>query len=438
MTETFDSAGAETRNVATASAGWRINWSALVPLIFAAYFVFGLIFAWLYRYQINPDGISYIQIAEQYRLGNWHHAINGYWGPLISWLLVPLLALDLSPQVAFRLLNWAIGGLTLYGAWRISRHFDLSELVRTAFLFLSALMIVTWSVSVITPDLLVVCILVFVLDRIFSTNHTGDILHPIGCGLLGGLAYLAKPFAFVFILIILPISFLWQANSCHRERSFKFRSVLLPIFIAVASFFVLAIPWIITISNKYGDATISASGAYNLALKAPGAQGQAHYTSGLQSPQFKGAVSEWYDPSFELPGWNPLRSRADLVHEAGNIAHNVLYRRFLGFVSIVVVGLMLAGLVGRPRLELPRSATGFSILAVSIYSGLYSLVLVESRYLWPMMILLWLSGLGLVRQMGRQSLLPRMSSFMLYGLLFFLILLNPIIIGISGTEMVLI
>ncbi|MHC4720172.1 MAG: hypothetical protein ACYSYT_06835, partial [Planctomycetota bacterium] len=44
-----------------------------------------------YRYQINPDGISYISVAQKYLAGDFAGAINGYWGPLYSWLLMPFL-----------------------------------------------------------------------------------------------------------------------------------------------------------------------------------------------------------------------------------------------------------------------------------------------------------------------------------------------------------
>ena len=45
-----------------------------------------------YVYLLNADGTSYISIANQYWRGNWGQAVNGFWGPLLSWLLIPFLA----------------------------------------------------------------------------------------------------------------------------------------------------------------------------------------------------------------------------------------------------------------------------------------------------------------------------------------------------------
>lgn len=44
-----------------------------------------------YQYSIGIDGISYVNISKLYLFGDFTNAINGYWGPLFSWMLVPFL-----------------------------------------------------------------------------------------------------------------------------------------------------------------------------------------------------------------------------------------------------------------------------------------------------------------------------------------------------------
>src|SRR5438132_10108218 len=44
--------------------------------------------AWVTRFTMNPDGISYLDIGDAYWRGDWHNAINAYWSPLYSWILV--------------------------------------------------------------------------------------------------------------------------------------------------------------------------------------------------------------------------------------------------------------------------------------------------------------------------------------------------------------
>ena len=48
-----------------------------------------------YQFILNTDGISYISIALNYLNLNLVDAINGYWGPLFSWLLIPFLSLGI-------------------------------------------------------------------------------------------------------------------------------------------------------------------------------------------------------------------------------------------------------------------------------------------------------------------------------------------------------
>src|SRR6266851_4941539 len=43
--------------------------------------------AWVTRFTMNPDGVSYLDIGDAYWRSDWHNAINAYWSPLYSWVL---------------------------------------------------------------------------------------------------------------------------------------------------------------------------------------------------------------------------------------------------------------------------------------------------------------------------------------------------------------
>ena len=73
------------------------------------YLVAGFLLIGAFRYQINPDALSYISIAQHYRDGFWGDAINAYWSPLYSWLLLPLLFFGLEPLLAAKIVNLALG-----------------------------------------------------------------------------------------------------------------------------------------------------------------------------------------------------------------------------------------------------------------------------------------------------------------------------------------
>ncbi|MBV9183375.1 MAG: hypothetical protein JO356_18900 [Acidobacteria bacterium] len=49
--------------------------------------VLGAAQAWCARFTMNPDGVSYLDIADAYWQGDWGQALNAYWSPLYSWIL---------------------------------------------------------------------------------------------------------------------------------------------------------------------------------------------------------------------------------------------------------------------------------------------------------------------------------------------------------------
>lgn len=65
--------------------------------ILIIYLILGLFLLNFYQYILNSDGISYISIAQKYMIGDFNNAINGYWGPLFSWLMIPFLYFSLNP-----------------------------------------------------------------------------------------------------------------------------------------------------------------------------------------------------------------------------------------------------------------------------------------------------------------------------------------------------
>ena len=56
-----------------------------------------IVAGWHGRYLLNTDAIAYLRIASYYASGQMDLMVSGYWGPLLSWLVAPLLKL---PQQA--------------------------------------------------------------------------------------------------------------------------------------------------------------------------------------------------------------------------------------------------------------------------------------------------------------------------------------------------
>jgi hypothetical protein len=90
----------------------------------------GLLQAWSHRLIVDYDGVSYLDVADNYAHGAWSSAINGYWSPLYSWLLAiviyPLKFLRFSESTLLHLVNFS-GYLGPYGSF----EFFLRQLIRS-------------------------------------------------------------------------------------------------------------------------------------------------------------------------------------------------------------------------------------------------------------------------------------------------------------------
>ena len=84
---------------------WRAATAAAVVL----YLLAAVHLAILSRDQINPDGISYIQVARNCAAGRFDLAVNSYWGPLLSWILVPFVWLGWDLQLVVKVLGVVLG-----------------------------------------------------------------------------------------------------------------------------------------------------------------------------------------------------------------------------------------------------------------------------------------------------------------------------------------
>src|SRR5438046_1802855 len=57
---------------------------------------------WDNRDLFDPEGISYLDMADAYRRGDWRVALVGNWSPLYSWLLALMMVVfDPSPKWEF-------------------------------------------------------------------------------------------------------------------------------------------------------------------------------------------------------------------------------------------------------------------------------------------------------------------------------------------------
>ena len=82
-----------TRNGGQVTLSATLSTSGLKVGVWLLVIVLGFVQAWSTRYFIDPDGISYLDIADKYLHGDWNGAVNTYFSPLYSWLFAAALYL---------------------------------------------------------------------------------------------------------------------------------------------------------------------------------------------------------------------------------------------------------------------------------------------------------------------------------------------------------
>ncbi len=348
-----------------------------------------------FRHEINPDGISYISIARRYLAGDLRGAVNGYWGPLFSWALVPFLALRIDPLLAGKLLSILIGLVTIPGLDALAGRFALSGRLRTV--VLAALLPALWQFTFhsLSPDFLVVCVLVWYFSVVFDPRYRDSARLAVACGVLGALAYFAKAYGFHFFLahFTLMAVLLWIGGGNAAER----RAALRNYAVGLAAFAVLAGAWIGVLSAKYGGPTVATTGPYNHALSAPGSRGQPMHYRGFLAPGDAAAISVWEDPSFiPLRDWSATASVGMMKHQAKVLADNlrIIVRMFGAYSPLAALFLVayLLFCVQPPRRSLRPGGEAWPLLTLLLYPAGYALVLVQERYLFACLILLALMG----------------------------------------------
>jgi hypothetical protein len=351
--------------------------------------------------RLTGDATIYLSTAEKCLAGDFSNAINGYWGPLLSWLLIPFLAFGLSHVVAINSLNLIFGLLTIVGIWKLSFRFEISSSFRL-FIIIPAVPILLF-VSLIEPmDFLLLCVLVHYLYIIFSNDYTGKVSHAILTGFLGALAYFSKPYGFPFF-----ISHFILMNICHYFRSpsdaLK-KKVLRNSIAGFLIFFTLSGVWIGLISYKYGHLTFSNQGSGVFRSLGPLSahktleKGDPIFFDGFFAPPNETAVIIYEDPSHARKrGWNPFESKQSFAHYTRNISENIfeavrIYESY-SRLSIAIVVIYLLLICYEPvNILLSRGNLIYPFLTILFYTGGYMLVHLETRYIWIVNILLLLMG----------------------------------------------
>jgi hypothetical protein len=254
----------------------------------------------------------------------------------------------------------------------------MEGVIRTCILFSLIPIILYFTFSVITPDLLMVCILIYYLNIIYSPKYSEKSSYALACGLLGALAYFAKSYAFPFFIVHFALfNFLhYFKNIDNRKKTLK------NLFLGFLIFFVISGVWIGAISYKEGEITYSTAAEFNHNLVGPDSS--------------KGWTIQYLgDSPVHIEPWSPFESWYNFKYQLKLIFTNTIqtiniFTLFSYFSIIILLAYLLIFI--KPVKEALKDDRIYPFLTIILFSAGYTLVLLEERYLWLADILLLLMG----------------------------------------------
>jgi len=339
-----------------------------------------------YIWNLNPDSIAYLSIAEKYIAGNFSDAVNGYWGPLLSWIFIVPIYLGVYPIVATKLVSILLGIILFFILRRSAKyyHIDKQLLEKLFFFFIPVFLYFTY--WVVTPDFLIaICILIY-LNILFKDEYQDKILYGAFAGIAGSMIYFSKTYGFLFFLIHFTVfSFLFLYTKPKQSRIKVIRNYV----VGILCFAMLSGIWIYIISNKYDEFTYGTSGKYNLSLFGPETQGkQFGLAVGFNPPPNETATSSWEDASYlEIKEWSPLNSVDDFIYLVSSALK--ISAEFLLFVTAFSPLFLILLILNLKRIKL-KEISFYSLLTIFLYSFGYILINLETRYIWIVYILVLL------------------------------------------------
>jgi hypothetical protein len=364
--------------------------SPVLPAL-AVFLVMGILLLPFYRYELSPDGISYLSIAQQYTAGYWNEAVNAYWAPLYSWCIALLLLVRMPGILATKIVALAAGVVALFALWRMSINFDMNARIQRAFIWTASFVVLAFALETNTPDLLFVAVLLIYLALIFDPAYPSMPYAGVICGVLGSLAYLAKSYGFFFFaahfLIFSALHWVLQKDRHLRRR------IAGQLMRGLTIFCCLSFAWVVILHAKYGRWMLGTTSDFNHRLVGPQSSGYPHFR-GLLAPPTEHAITAWQDPAPSLlPDWNTFGSSANISHQFKVVgANSWSIFRFWMYANPLFGVFLLAYVVLCFHSPIRSIEWVFPLLTIVLFSLGYIPLTVQGRYLWLTdLLLLWIA-----------------------------------------------
>jgi len=376
--------------------GWSFPWRAM-GVILAVQLVWLALAAKNNLDQLNNDAMAYLRLGEYYAQGNLGLAVSGYWGPMLSWLIAAGTKLGMVPMVAGRAAMVLSGLVFTGGAIGLLRGVRLNGWPAILSAAIVAISTIFWSVEYLSPDLLVSGLMLGAWGILFTGLWTLERKWQMAAGALWGLAYLAKAVAFpLAVVVTVLVAGLRVLIGGERKRVLSAAGVTIGVFALVS------LPWVATLSAKYGHFTFSTSGKINHSIVGPEDVDRYHPVFRTFHQPDAGRVTQWEDPSrMAYKPWSPL---ANMGHQVKLMQKNfetvIVHLTNFDLLFVGIFSLLAAAFLTRPwRERLAVERWRWVLLPLGCLCGIYLPVWVapfDERYFYAALPVLLITSFGTV------------------------------------------
>ena len=391
-------------------------------LFWCAALLAGFLQIWAHRHDMNPDGVSYLDMATAY--AGWRGFVNGYWSPLYPAVLSGIFRIfhpALSSEATLvHIVNFAIFILNL-----ACFELFLGELIRARreapddresriiiprrVLWIWGYLFFIWAYefwlrpALVTPDLCVAAVAYLataILLRISRRPAGWAVFAALGAVL--GVGYLAKAAMFPLAFVFLACSYYASPPDRRSLPGTASRTGL-----ALLVFCVFAAPLVVALSAAKHRLTFGDSGAINYAEYINNTGG-IHWQGGAASGtpkhptrqvvadpplyEFAEPVGGSYPPSYDLSYWSDgvqphfiLKAQLRALFRAANFYLQMFSRSGILYLVFVVLFLVLKK-TGRWRSG-ARERWAIWLPAYAAFA-MYALVHVEPRFVGEFALML--------------------------------------------------
>ena len=198
-------------------------------------------------YLLDSDGVAYLTIARRVAEGDFQKSINGLWSPLNSWLLVPFIKLGFNAWEVAKVFNFCVGLCILVLVNKLNQLFIEDGRMRKLMLLPLPIVMIYFSYFQMFGDLLQLIFIIAYLCVLYSKSFQFQTSYLVFAGVLIGIGFYAKAYAFIFLVIHSGIFYgihFWNLTIDKRQ-------LIRALSITIGTTLLIMAPWIFILHQKY-------------------------------------------------------------------------------------------------------------------------------------------------------------------------------------------